>query len=87
MLNESMGFLLLFTISFIGVGFGHVKKQKTFHSSLILVLGPSLIFAHYKASIKSSIYTSIRQLYIPDIVSGPILRTYWYNATIASGHT
>jgi hypothetical protein len=70
----------------VGVGFGHVKK-KNFHNSLILVLGPSLIFAHYKAGIKSSIYTSIRQLYIPDIVSGPILGSYWYNASIASGHT
>jgi hypothetical protein len=69
--------LFFFFPYFVGVGFGHVKK-KYFHNSLILVLGPS---------IKSSIYTSIRQLYIPDIVSGPILGSYWYNASIASGHT
>jgi hypothetical protein len=80
------GFYFVFPY-LVGVGFGHVKKKKNFHNSLILVLGPSLIFAHYKASIKSSIYTSIRQLYIPDIVSGPILGSYWYNSSIASGHT
>jgi hypothetical protein len=28
MLNESMGFLLLFTMSFLGVGFGHVTTKK-----------------------------------------------------------
>jgi hypothetical protein len=65
----------------VGVGFGHVKT-KYFGNSLILVLGPSLIFAHYKASIKSSIYTSIRQLYIPDIVSGPILGSHWYKLVL-----
>ncbi len=50
---------------------GIEKIFKNFHTSLVLVLGPWLMFARHKAG----------------ITSGPISGWYWCKASITSGDT